>query len=57
LKVDIKAKETLKNPVSWSFFRDFPESLLLRKQPRLSVVPIEATLWPKILRLANGESV
>jgi len=48
LKVDIKAKETLKNPVSWSFFRDFPESLLLRKQPRLSVVPIEATLWPKI---------
>jgi predicted RNA-binding protein with PUA-like domain len=57
LKVDIKAKETFKNPVPWSVFRDFPESLVLRKQPRLSVVPIEATLWPKILRLANGESI
>lgn len=54
-KVDVQAKEELVNPVPWTAFRHFPESEILRRQPRLSVVPIEAALWTSILALAQGK--
>ena len=53
--VTVKAKESLPEPVSLKAIKAEPslQDLLLVKQSRLSVMPIPAAAWKKILRLSK----
>lgn len=53
--VDVKVSESLKNPVSLSFIKKEPKllNLLLIKQPRLSVIPLNKEEWETIVRASK----
>lgn len=56
--IEISAKEKLKNPVTLARIkgeRAFAQFSLVRI-PRLSVMPVEAKLWEKILKMSRKDS-
>ncbi len=53
--VDVKISKSLKNPVSLSSIKKEPKliNLLLIKQPRLSVIPLNKEEWETIVRASK----
>ena len=53
--VDVKAKTSLKNPVSLEKIKMEKKlkNLALIKQSRLSVMPLKKTEWEKIIKMSN----
>ncbi len=54
--VDVKAHKKLKKPVTLATIKADPElaELALVRQSRLSVMPIDAKAWTKIVKLGGG---
>jgi len=54
--VDVKAHKKLKKPVTLATIKADPElaELALVRQSRLSVMPIDAKAWAKIVKLGGG---
>jgi predicted RNA-binding protein with PUA-like domain len=54
--VDVKAHKRLKQPVTLATIKADPElaTLALVRQSRLSVMPIDAKAWTKIVKLGGG---
>jgi predicted RNA-binding protein with PUA-like domain len=54
--VDVKAHKKLKKPVTLATIKADPElaDLALVRQSRLSVMPIDAKAWTKIVKLGGG---
>jgi predicted RNA-binding protein with PUA-like domain len=54
--VDVKAHKKLKKPVTLATIKADPElaDLALVRQSRLSVMPIDAKAWAKIVKLGGG---